>query len=106
MRVSGPPQQKLERMRIGPSKPNAGPACEKRMPWSVRRTAPATAGGRGSVSKPWPLWARRPNIGRELGQPPEWFDRLRNEAIAALALPDIHITQEFGAYRRERSRSI
>jgi serine/threonine protein kinase/tetratricopeptide (TPR) repeat protein len=34
-------------------------------------------------------------IGRELRQPPEWFDRLRNEAIAALALPDIHITQEF-----------
>jgi serine/threonine protein kinase/Tfp pilus assembly protein PilF/WD40 repeat protein len=32
-------------------------------------------------------------IGRELGQPPGWFDRLRNEAIAALALPDIHITQ-------------
>jgi WD40 repeat protein len=27
-------------------------------------------------------------IGRELGQPPEWFDRLRNEAIACLALPD------------------
>jgi serine/threonine protein kinase/WD40 repeat protein len=36
-------------------------------------------------------------IGRELDQPPEWFDRLRNEAIAALALPDIHITQEFGS---------
>jgi serine/threonine protein kinase/WD40 repeat protein len=35
-------------------------------------------------------------IGRELGQPPKWFDRLRNEAIAALALPDPHITQEFG----------
>jgi tetratricopeptide (TPR) repeat protein/serine/threonine protein kinase/WD40 repeat protein len=32
-------------------------------------------------------------IGRELGQPPAWFDRLRNEAIAALALPDIHITK-------------
>jgi serine/threonine protein kinase/WD40 repeat protein len=38
------------------------------------------------------------DIGRELGQPPEWFDRLRNEAIAALALPDIHITQEFGTF--------
>jgi serine/threonine protein kinase/WD40 repeat protein len=38
-------------------------------------------------------------IGRELSQPPEWFDRLRNEAIAALALPDIHITQEFGTFR-------
>jgi serine/threonine-protein kinase len=32
-------------------------------------------------------------IGRELGQPPEWFNTLRNEAIAALALPDIHIAQ-------------
>jgi serine/threonine protein kinase/WD40 repeat protein len=31
-------------------------------------------------------------IGRELGLPPKWFDRLRNEAIAALALPDLHIT--------------
>src|SRR5262249_10231729 len=27
-------------------------------------------------------------IGRELGQPTEWVDRLRNEAIACLALPD------------------
>jgi WD40 repeat protein len=35
-------------------------------------------------------------IGRELKQPPEWFDRLRNEAIAAMALPDLHITKEFG----------
>src|SRR5262249_30476324 len=30
--------------------------------------------------------------------PPEWFDRLRNEAIAALALPDIHITKEFPGF--------
>jgi serine/threonine protein kinase/tetratricopeptide (TPR) repeat protein len=37
-------------------------------------------------------------IGRELKQPPAWFGPLRNEAIAALALPDIHITQEFGAF--------
>jgi tetratricopeptide (TPR) repeat protein len=41
-------------------------------------------------------------IGRELGQPPdghpEGRDRLRNEAIAALALPDVHITQEFGSF--------
>jgi WD40 repeat protein len=35
-------------------------------------------------------------IGRELKQPPEWFDRLRNEAITALALPDLQIRQEFG----------
>src|SRR5205823_5288221 len=27
-------------------------------------------------------------IGRELGQPPEWFERLRHEAIACLTLPD------------------
>jgi serine/threonine protein kinase/WD40 repeat protein len=33
-------------------------------------------------------------IGRKLGQPPEWYARLRDEAIAALALPDLHITQE------------
>jgi len=37
-------------------------------------------------------------IGRELGQPPQWFDRLRHEAIAALALPDIHLTHEFGSF--------
>jgi WD40 repeat protein/tetratricopeptide (TPR) repeat protein len=36
---------------------------------------------------------RAAEIGRELGQPPEWFDRLRDEAVAALALPDIHVTQ-------------
>jgi hypothetical protein len=35
-------------------------------------------------------------IGRELGQPLEWSDRLRNEAIAALALPDFHITHSCG----------
>jgi serine/threonine protein kinase/WD40 repeat protein len=34
-------------------------------------------------------------IGRELEQPPSWFVQLRNEAIAALALPDIHITHEW-----------
>ena len=38
------------------------------------------------------------HIGRNLDQPPQWFDRLRSEAIAALALPDIHITQEFGTF--------
>jgi WD40 repeat protein len=37
-------------------------------------------------------------IGRELGQPARWFDPLRNEAIAALALPDMHITKEFGSF--------
>jgi serine/threonine protein kinase/WD40 repeat protein len=37
-------------------------------------------------------------IGRELDQPAEWFDRLRNEAIAALALPDIHITKTWAGF--------
>jgi serine/threonine protein kinase/tetratricopeptide (TPR) repeat protein len=37
-------------------------------------------------------------IGRELGKPASWFDWLRNEAIAALALPDLHITKEFGSF--------
>jgi serine/threonine protein kinase/WD40 repeat protein len=47
-------------------------------------------------------------IGRDLDQAPEWFDRLRNEAIAALALPDVHITQTWdgfppGTYKAEVS---
>src|SRR5262249_57985861 len=33
-------------------------------------------------------------IGRELGQPPGWFDRLRHEAIACLALPDLRLLRE------------
>jgi serine/threonine protein kinase/WD40 repeat protein len=37
-------------------------------------------------------------IGRELNQPPEWFDRLRNEAIAALALPDWRLVREWEGY--------
>jgi serine/threonine protein kinase/WD40 repeat protein len=37
-------------------------------------------------------------LGRELGQPPEWFARLRDEAIAALALSDLHITQEWDGF--------
>jgi serine/threonine protein kinase/WD40 repeat protein len=32
-------------------------------------------------------------IGRELGQPAPWFDSLRNEAIAALALPDVRLVK-------------
>ncbi len=32
-------------------------------------------------------------LGRELGLPPERFDALRNEAIAALTLADLHVTQ-------------
>jgi WD40 repeat protein len=37
-------------------------------------------------------------IGRGLGQPAGWFDRLRNEAIAALALPDIHVTETWPGF--------
>jgi serine/threonine protein kinase len=37
-------------------------------------------------------------IGRKLGQPPQWFDQLRNDAIAALALPDMHITDSFPGF--------
>jgi serine/threonine protein kinase/WD40 repeat protein len=37
-------------------------------------------------------------VGRDLGQPPQWFDRLRNEAIAALALPDVHITHSWAGF--------
>jgi WD40 repeat protein/Tfp pilus assembly protein PilF len=37
-------------------------------------------------------------IGRELGQPPEWFDQLRNDAIATLALPDMHTTDSFPGF--------
>jgi WD40 repeat protein/Tfp pilus assembly protein PilF len=37
-------------------------------------------------------------IGRELGQPPEWFDGLRNEAIAALALPDLRVAREWDGW--------
>jgi WD40 repeat protein len=36
-------------------------------------------------------------IGRELDNPPAWFDHLRNEAIAAMALPDVHVTREWDA---------
>ena len=32
-------------------------------------------------------------IGKELNQPTEWFDSTRDEAIAALVLPDAHISQ-------------
>jgi serine/threonine protein kinase/WD40 repeat protein len=38
------------------------------------------------------------DIGRELEMPGEWFDQLRNEAIAALALPDMYITQQWEGY--------
>jgi serine/threonine protein kinase/WD40 repeat protein len=34
-------------------------------------------------------------IGRELGQPPEWFDQVRTEAIAAQCLPDLKVDREW-----------
>jgi serine/threonine protein kinase len=37
-------------------------------------------------------------IGRDLEQPPEWFAPLRNEAIAALALPDVHVTRTWPGF--------
>ncbi len=37
-------------------------------------------------------------IGRELGQPPGWFDQVRNEAVNALALPDLYVTQTFEGF--------
>jgi eukaryotic-like serine/threonine-protein kinase len=38
---------------------------------------------------------RAATLGRELGQPPEWFDPLRNDAVAALALPDWRTVREW-----------
>ena len=38
------------------------------------------------------------DIGCELEQPKQWFDRLRNEAIAALALPDMYITKQWDGW--------
>jgi len=40
-------------------------------------------------------------IGRELSQPPEWYEPLRDEAIAAFQLPDIY-TQDY----REEGRTL
>jgi WD40 repeat protein len=42
--------------------------------------------------------AKAAAIGHELGQPAAWFDGPRNEAIGALALPDIHITQSWNGF--------
>jgi serine/threonine protein kinase/WD40 repeat protein/tetratricopeptide (TPR) repeat protein len=36
-------------------------------------------------------------IGRELGQPPGWFDQPRSEAAAALALPDVEVVRQWDA---------
>jgi serine/threonine protein kinase/WD40 repeat protein len=44
-------------------------------------------------------------LARELGKPPKVFDELRNLAIAALALPDLHLLKEWEGYP-EGSRSI
>jgi serine/threonine protein kinase/WD40 repeat protein/Tfp pilus assembly protein PilF len=37
-------------------------------------------------------------IGRELDLPADWFDRLRNEAIACMALPDLRLAREWPGY--------
>ena len=42
--------------------------------------------------------SRAAEIGRELSQSPGWFAKLRNEAIAALTLPDIHITRRWAGW--------
>ena len=42
-------------------------------------------------------------IGRELEQPADWFDPLRNTAIAALALPDLHIGQSWPIFPADSS---
>jgi serine/threonine protein kinase/WD40 repeat protein len=39
--------------------------------------------------------AKAAAIGQELDRPPEWFDQVRTEAIAALALPDVEVLQEW-----------
>ena len=41
---------------------------------------------------------RAAEIGRELEKPAEWFAPLRNEAINALALPDLHVTETHAAW--------
>ncbi len=38
------------------------------------------------------------NIGRELKQPADWFAKLRNEAIAALALPDLYVSKYWAGF--------
>jgi WD40 repeat protein/serine/threonine protein kinase len=41
-------------------------------------------------------------LGRELHQPPEWFDGLRNDAVVALALPDWRPLREWDLPREAR----
>ena len=40
--------------------------------------------------------AQASELGRQLGHPPDRIAKIRNEAIAALALPDLQITKAFG----------
>ena len=101
MRVSGPPQQ---RRRL-----------EKSENGSRLREADALVGQAHGTR-----YSRRPgqrfealtalgkaaDIGRELGQPPEWFARLRNEAIAALRCRTSTSRKNSARSRRELSRSI
>jgi serine/threonine protein kinase/WD40 repeat protein/tetratricopeptide (TPR) repeat protein len=42
--------------------------------------------------------ARAAAIGRELGQPPAWFDGLRDEAVACLALPDLRVDRSWDGW--------
>jgi serine/threonine protein kinase/WD40 repeat protein len=44
-------------------------------------------------------------IGRELDRPSLWFDQRRNEAIAALALPDVHIARSWAGFLPETYRA-
>jgi WD40 repeat protein/tetratricopeptide (TPR) repeat protein len=41
------------------------------------------------------------DIGRELRQPPEWFDRLRTEAVACLLLPDFQVAKEWDGWTKD-----
>ena len=56
---------------------------------SPRRGRGATAADPGSVLKAWMRFRRRSSWPGNCRKPPETFDELRNEAIAALCLPDI-----------------
>ena len=40
---------------------------------------------------------RAAKLGRQLDHPPERFNRLRNEAIASMALPDIRLARRYGS---------
>ncbi len=60
--------------------------------WSPRRKPGGSAAGSGSASRACTPWNKRSSIARDLKLPPDQFDRLRDEAIACLALPDLKET--------------